>query len=131
MYVSLYLLVPTSINSIFFPKSVKAYSEARYGDFKRFLKFYYLVLVGYAVLIVGATVFFLKPFVSLVFPNHLPGVHLVYLVLPGLIMQSLSEPIGLIFNSAVILRPMLIINMSNLVFNVIGIVLMIIIGVFY
>lgn len=118
LYVSLYQLVPSSINSIFFPKGVKSYAEERYDDFNRILKYYYLVLGGYGVLITIVTILLLKPLVELLFPVHIVGIPFVYTVLPGLIMMSLIEPIGLILNSAVILRPMLIISLSNFLFNI-------------
>lgn len=130
LYVSLYQLVPTSINSIFFPKGVKSYAEKRYDDFKRLLKYYYLVLAGYGVLISIVTALLLKPCVALLFPAHLVGVPYVYTILPGLIMMSLIEPIGLILNSAVILRPMLVAGATNFIFNVVLIGVMIAVGVF-
>lgn len=130
LYVSLYQLVPTSLNAIFFPKGVRSYSEGKYDEFRRYLKYYYLVLIGYGVLIALVTLTLLKPVVALIFPNHLPGVHLVYYILPGLILQSMCEPIGLILNSAVILKPMLALNATNLAFNVVSIGLMITIGIF-
>lgn len=130
LYVSLYQLVPTSLNAIFFPKGVKSYSEKRYGDFKRILRYYYLMLVSYGVLIAIVTVLFLKPVVGIVFPNHLHGVNFVYIILPGLIMTSLTEPIGLILNSSVILKPMLAVSSSNMALNVIAIITLISIGVF-
>ena len=116
LYVSLFQLIPTSINAIFFPKGVKAYSEKKYTDFKSLLKYYFLALVGYGIAIAIVTFLFLEPVVSVVFPQHIPGVVLVYIILPGLILQSLSEPVGLILNSTVILRPMLIVNMLNMFF---------------
>ena len=88
------------------------------------------MLIGHGVLITLVTLTLLKPFVALVFPNHLPGVHLVYYILPGLILQSMCEPIGLILNSAVVLKPMLAVNATNLTFNVVSIGLMITIGIF-
>lgn len=130
LYVMLYQLVPTSLNAIFFPKGVKSYSEKRYGDFKRIIRYYYLALIGYSVVITLITFFLLKPVVSLIFPEHLPGVQYVYYILPGLIMVSLTDPIGLILNSSVILRPMLIASSSNLLFNVLLIVAMIVFGIF-
>lgn len=130
LYVMLYQLVPTSLNAIFFPKGVKSYSEKRYNDFKRIISYYYLSLVGYGLFISLMTILLLKPVVSIVFPEHLPGVQFVYYILPGLIMVSLTEPIGLILNASVILKPMLIASSSNLIFNVLLILLMIFLGVF-
>ena len=34
LYVSLFQLVPNSVNSIFFPKGVKSYAEKRYDEFR-------------------------------------------------------------------------------------------------
>lgn len=130
LYVSLYQLVPTSLNSIFFPKGVKSYANNDFSFFKRILKYYYLCLIGYGVAISIVTILLLKPVVALVFPNHLPGVVFVYLVLPGLIFSSLREPLGLILNSAVILKPMLYVNASELLFDIVGFVIMIT-GVFF
>ena len=130
LYVSLYELVPNSINSIFFPKGVKAYSEKRYIDFKSILKYYFIVLFAYGIIITIVTFLFLEPVVTLVFPMHVPGVKLVYIILPGLILQSLSQPVGLVLNSSVILRPMLIVSSSNLLFNAVAFVLLIVLGVF-
>ncbi len=130
LYVSLYQLVPNSLNSIFFPKGVKSYAEKRYGDFKRIIKYYYLSIIGYGVLISIVTLLFLEPMVAVVFPNHLPGVSFVYIILPGLVLMSLIEPIGLILNSAVILKPMLVASSTNLAFNVLAIIVLISIGLF-
>lgn len=130
LYVSLYQLVPNSLNSIFFPKGVKSYAEKRYYDFKRIIKYYYLAILGYGVLIAIITLLFLEPFVAIVFPNHLPGVSYVFIILPGLILMSLVDPIGLILNSAVILRPMLVASSTNLVFNLLAIIAFISVGIF-
>lgn len=130
LYVSLYQLVPASVNSIFFPKGVKSYSNKRFGDFKRILRYYYLILILYAIFITILTLLFLEPVVSVIFPRHLIGVTFVSIILPGLIMMSLTEPIGLILNSSVILKPMLITSSSNMVFNVLALGTMIFMGVF-
>ena len=130
LYVSLFQLVPNSVNSIFFPKGVKSYAEKRYDEFRRLLKYYFLVLVGYFVLISIVTAFFLKPVVGLLFPTHLVGVPFVYIILPGLIMSTLIQPIGLILNSAVILRPMLVVDVTNFLISVVLIIVMIPMGIF-
>lgn len=130
LYVSLYQLVPTSLNAIFFPKGVKSYSEKKYSDFKRILKYYYLLLGSYGIFITMLTAMFLEPVVGLIFPNHLPGVSFVYIILPGLILTSLTDPIGLVLNSSVILRPMLVVSSSNMALSVIAIFSMICVGIF-
>ena len=130
LYVSLFQLVPNSVNSIFFPKGVKSYAEKRYSDFRRLLKYYSFVLVGYFVLISIVTILFLKPVVGLLFPVHLVGIPFVYIILPGLIMSTLIHPVGLILNSAVILRPMLVVDITNFLLSVVLIIVMIFSGIF-
>ena len=130
LYVSLYQLVPTSINAIFFPKGVKSYSDGDFNRFKNILRYYYLVLIGYGALIAVITFTLLEPIVSVVFPNHLPGVLFVYIILPGLIMQSLSEPIGLVLNASVILKPMLIVSVLNFLVCVAAVAFLIMAGYF-
>lgn len=130
LYVGLFLLIPNSVNAIFFPKCVKAYSEKAYSEFMSLIKYYYLVLIGYGFSVAFLTFLFLEPIVSLVFPQHLHGVVLVYIILPGLILQSLSAPIGLILNSSVILRPMLIVDILNLLLCIAMIYVLIYAGVF-
>lgn len=125
LYVSLYQLIPTSINAIFFPKGVKSYSEGDFVNFKRIIKSYYMVLFAYGCFIAIATYTLLEPIVSFIFPNHIPGIAFVNIILPGLVMQSLSEPIGLVLNASVILRPMLIVSVSNFVLCLVCIALMI------
>jgi len=120
LYVSLFQLVPNSLNSIFFPKGVKSYSEKQYDAFRRVIKYYYLSIIAYNVLIILGTMFFLEPVVALLFPKHLVGVSFVYIILPGLVLLSLVDPIGLILNSTVILRPMLIVSLLNFAFCVIA-----------
>ena len=130
LFVSLFQLVPNSVNSIFFPKGVKSYAEKRYDEFRRLLKCYFFVLVGYFVLISIVTAFFLKPVIGLLFPTHLVGVPFVYIILPGLIMSTLIQPIGLILNSAVILRPMLVVDITNFILSVVLITVMVSVGIF-
>lgn len=130
LYVSLYQLVPNSLNSIFFPKGVKSYAEKKYDDFKRIIKYYYLAIIGYGMLITFVTILFLEPVVSFVFPNHLQGVSYVFIILPGLIMTSLIDPIGLLLNSAVILKPMLVASLTNLILSVVIIIVLITFGIF-
>jgi len=130
LYVSLFNLVPNSLNSIFFPRGVKSYANNDFSYFKRLLKYYYLCQVGYGVVICVVTILLLQPIVALVFPNHLPGVEFVYLVLPGLVLNLLIAPLGLLLNSAVILKPMLYVNAIGLLLNVVGIMVMITNGFF-
>lgn len=126
LYVSLFQLIPSSINAIFFPKCIKLYSTYEYDIFKRNIVYYYLLLIGYGVVISLVTYSLMKPFVSLLFPNHLGGIGYVYIVLPGLILRSLASPIGIILNSSLNLKSMLYVDTSELIFQVLGIIFIVI-----
>jgi O-antigen/teichoic acid export membrane protein len=117
LYTTLYVLVPNSVNAIFFPTSIKCYENKLYGEVKKIIKNYYIVLILYSLIVVFITLFFLRPVITLFFPIHIAGIKLVYLILPGLICTSLYSPIGLIMNSAIILKPMLWINIISMLLN--------------
>lgn len=118
LYVSLFNLIPSSINSIIFPKAVKAYSVFDYSGFKKLIGCYCICLFVYSLVIVFLTYFLLEPIVSLIFPKHLIGVGFVFIIVPGLVFQLFSDPITLILNSAVILRPMLYVGVATLTLSV-------------
>jgi O-antigen/teichoic acid export membrane protein len=106
LFSSVYILIPASINNLFFPKTMRFYQERDYSKIKQVIERYYAVLAGYILVAVILTLLFLKPLVIWLLPIHLESVKYVYLILPGLILISLSEPIGLLYNASVILKPM-------------------------
>jgi O-antigen/teichoic acid export membrane protein len=116
--ITLWVLVPTSINSLFFPKSVKLYSDNQLAKLDKLIKKYFLILVFYSVLCSVLMLLFFSPLVKYVFPNHLPYVKLVFIVLPGLILRILCDPIGLLLNSMVKLKPILFSDLVGILFYI-------------
>lgn len=124
LYNSLYLLIPVSIQNIFFPKAVNAYERSSISEFKSLVKKELLVIFAYDALIVVITILLLNPVISIVFPNHIDNTIYVFYLLPGLIAQSLYEVPGLILNSCVRLKPILYGSLLGSMFNVIAILLL-------
>lgn len=103
--ITLWVLVPSSILNLFFPKAIKFYSENDLPSFDKVIKLNSRITLGYCLSVSMIIIILASPIVGLVFPKHLPYVHLVVLALPGLIFRTLSDPISLYLNSIVRLKP--------------------------
>lgn len=117
LFNSLFMLVPSSISSLFFPKSVKAYDEKNIAFFKLNLRRYTFILCGYLFAVVLLSLFLLQPAIDCIFPQHSGNTIYVFYFLPGLIAYTLCDPIGLVMNSTVRLRPMLVAGILSCVLN--------------
>lgn len=113
---TLWILIPTSINSLFFPKAVKFYADGDTNQLWKAIYKYFLILLIYCFVSVLLLFFIFSDIVELIFPKHLPYVKLVYLIVPSLILRTLSDPIGLLLNSMVILKPLLWSDIISIVF---------------
>ena len=103
--ITLWLLVPSSILNLFFPKAIKFYSENDLSSFDKVIKLNSIITFVYCLSVSMTIIILASPIVELVFPKHLPYVYLVVLALPGLIFRTLSDPISLYLNSIVRLQP--------------------------
>jgi len=111
---SLWVLIPTSINSLFFPKAVKYYEDKDYDNFKTIININFGVILAYCFIVSLIIIVFLSPVVSFVFPKHFPFVKYALLALPGLVFRTLSDPISLFLNSVVKLKPIFWSDISGL-----------------
>lgn len=108
LYIILFMLLPKSLNNLFFPKVMQLYNQREYGALRVHLRKYYISLFLYLIPAVILTLYVMKPFVGWAFPKHLIGVKYVYIILPGMVAILLSAPIGLIYNASIKLKPMLL-----------------------
>lgn len=107
LYTMIFMLIPKSINSLFFPKAMRLYNQNKFIELRNHLKKYYIYLIIYITPVIIITLTLMKPVISLVLPNHLIGVNYVFLIIPGLVFLLLAAPIALIYNASLKLRPML------------------------
>lgn len=126
LYNSLFLLIPTSIQNIFFPRAVLSYDQGEYDVFKRIIKQYSLVTFLYDAFIVLITVLLFDSIVGMVFPLHIENTMFVYIVLPGLIAVSFEGVTSLILNSTVRLKPIFIGSILGLCVNMVSVALLIV-----
>ena len=124
LFNTLFMLIPTSVQSIFFPKAVRSYDEGNMIEFRGVIKRLSVVTIIYDVAIIIATILLLKPVVSIVFPLHADNVIYVYLFLPGLLAWSLESVTGLVLNSSLRLKIMLYAGLSGFLTNIIGVFFM-------
>ena len=120
---SLFFLIPSSVNSLYFPDAVIFFTEGNKKLFYSLIKKYYLFIILYSFVVLLMIYFLFEPLVSLIFPIHTGSVNYVYIIIPGLILKLLAEPIWLIFNSAVVLRPIFLANFFSVIFTIVGIFL--------
>ncbi len=111
---SVWILLPTSINSLLFPRAVKLYADGSTKEFLRIMRNYsvgsFVYCLG-ASLVVGLT---LSAVVGLIAPQHQPFVKYAYMAIPGLAFRTLSDPVVLVFNSVLKLKPIFVSDIFSL-----------------
>lgn len=116
MIVALWVLVPTSIMNVFFPRAAKSVSENDLVSMNKIVNTHFYVIMLYCLLGSIGIYFFLAPMVKLAFETHLPYVDLVIISLPGLVFRSLADPVAVFLNSTVNLKPFLWSDVISLFF---------------
>ncbi len=99
IFSSLFVLVPTSINYLFLPNIIYSYENGLMAEFRRHVRNYTLVLMGYGICVVLAVLTSLQPLVDILFPTHSGNTHYVFLLVPGLIAQLLYYSVSAILNA--------------------------------
>lgn len=101
---TLWNLIPSSINSLFFPRTVKLFSGNDLKGLRRSVYMHFISLAIYCLFGVLAIFFTLSYVVKFLFPLHLSFVYLVMISAPGLVLRTMTEPMGVFLNSIVKLR---------------------------
>lgn len=107
-FASVYALFPNSVNNLYFPRMVRAYSQRDLDLFGKLLKNYNIILGGYSIAAIAATLLLAPLVVEWLFPQHLGGLQYVYYTLPGLVALSAANPYVVYFNSSLRLSPLVI-----------------------
>ena len=107
LYSTLFVLVPTSLLSIFFPKAIYAYENKQFTAFNKILKKHVQLLIVYVLCVTILTIFVMPPLIQWILPNHSGNMSYVYYFLPGAIALTLTDPLAIILNSIIRLKPLL------------------------
>lgn len=97
IYCSVFMLIPASINPIFFPKTIIQYKDNDIVALKRTMKQYVLILFGYAILAFICTFLFMPYFVNLLLPKYNVGIPYLWYIFPYLLAQILIMPLDFIY----------------------------------
>ena len=124
LFHTLFMLIPTSIQSIFFPRMVRSYDEGNIAESIKVIKKISLVTIVYDIAIMLVTIISLKPLVSVIFPIHIDNVIYVFLFLPGLLAWSFDSVTSLILNASLRLKVLLYAGLIGFFTNIIGIFLL-------
>lgn len=130
LFHTLFMLIPTSVQSVFFPRAVRSYDEGNLFEFNSVIKKLSIVITIYDLAIVIVTILLLKPVVSAIFPLHVDNVIYVFMFLPGLLAWSLDSILSLILNSSLRLNVLLYAGLVGFLTNIIGIIILITSGLF-
>lgn len=114
LFITLFMIVPAAVNRLFFPKTMKFFVKGDFIDVKRKILNYFLVNLAYSISVIIVVWLFMNIVVSTVIPNHLEATPYIWMLLPGLIISILIQPIGLLFNAAVKLYPFLWSSLAGL-----------------
>jgi O-antigen/teichoic acid export membrane protein len=118
LFSSLFILIPGSLTSLFFPKVIYSYEHKQIPEFIRQMRNYSISLTIYGVLIVITIIFLLQPMVNFLFPIHSNNTRYVFFLIPGLIAHLVYYPITSILNSWRDFTPMFISGISGIVASV-------------
>ena len=108
IYCSVFMLVPASINPIFFPRAILQYKENNTVALKKTLTFYIITLFSYTLFVIAATVLLMPYLVNLFLPKYNIGVQYVWYILPYVVAQMLIMPLDFIYTLTAKFRVMFV-----------------------
>ncbi|MCX7197705.1 MAG: hypothetical protein NTW37_06875 [Proteobacteria bacterium] len=98
LFVSLFQLVPNSLDALFLPRLVAANAAADAHQLRLDLRRFLALLAGYSLVASAAVLLLAAPLLSLLLPKYVPDLHYVNLVLPGLVLLTLTNPFAVVGN---------------------------------
>ena len=118
IFSSVWILIPKSINDLYFPNAVLSFENNDYDRFVKILKINFVFIISYTLIFSLLTIFLFKYFVMFFFENHVQNLVYLYSFLPALFFRILCDPLSLFFNSVVELKPFVISDLSSLIFYI-------------
>ena len=98
LFVSLFQLVPNSLDALFLPRLVAAHAAADAHQLRLDLRRFLALLAGYSLVASAAVLLLAAPLLSLLLPKYVPDLHYVNLVLPGLVLLTLTNAFAIVGN---------------------------------
>jgi O-antigen/teichoic acid export membrane protein len=108
LFVSLFQLVPTSLDALFLPRLVVAHGAEDVYRLRLELRRFLCLLAGYSLIATAAVLLLAAPLLSLLLPKYVPDLHYVNLLLPGLVLLTLTNPFAVVGNVLIRYRTYLV-----------------------
>ncbi len=108
LFVTLFQIVPTALNSLYMPRLVRAYDAASDHELSRSMRQFFLLSTVYSVAGAAALLLLGEPVVALVLPRYVPDIVYAELLLPGLIAFTIANSMAVVFNILIQYRTYLI-----------------------
>lgn len=104
LFVTLFQLVPSSLDGVFLPRIVASSQAGNAPDVSRQLRLYLFVSLGYCAIAAAGMYLLAEPLVDLLLPDRSGDLVYAKLLLPGLLLFTLASPLALTFNTLVAYR---------------------------
>ena len=98
LFVSLFALIPGSLDSIYLPQVLKMHKENAFPLIRASLNSLFKSLFAYSILSFLLLFLLAQPIINFLLPKYQNDLVYVYLIFPGLAIYTLSNPFALIFN---------------------------------
>jgi len=96
LFVNLFHLVPSTLDALFLPRLVAANAAADAHRLRLELRRFLALLAGYSLVASAAVLLLAPPLLSLLLPKYVPDLHYVNLVLPGLVLLTLTNAVAIV-----------------------------------
>lgn len=122
VYTSIFLVIPSALAAINFPKTIKIIRANQKERFQFFQVFgtYYIELITYLAVVFILTYWVLPILVNAYLPQHVNGIKYVNVILYGLIVFTLIDPISFLINAKLHYRQLLYIYLFALGISVLS-----------
>lgn len=120
LYISLFLLIPTAVSQLFYPDAIRSYRDKNRSRLVNVLKKYFAVNITISVFLIIISYFFMEAVITLAVPKHIVGIPYIWIILPGLIIYTIFQPLDLMFYASNILKPFLYASIIAVMFTTSG-----------
>ncbi|MFD2601214.1 hypothetical protein [Flavobacterium suzhouense] len=125
LLVTLWSLIPASINSLYFPRSISSAKDGVNSNLLAIIRQYFFVILSYCMVGGIGVILLIDPIVSYIFPAHVGSVIFVYTIVPGLIFKILGDPITLLLNSIVKLKPIFHSDLISIIIYIVMVIMLV------
>jgi O-antigen/teichoic acid export membrane protein len=108
LFVTLFQLVPNSLDGLMLPRLVAAHEAHDDNRLQRELRIFFAALLGYSAAAIALMALLAEPLLAAVLPKHVPDLHYVWIVAPGLVLLTVAGPLAIAFNVLVRYRTFLV-----------------------